>query len=91
MNIKNNIPATEQALKISLGQSSKTGPREQNEDFYACVVPASPAQFENKGIAAIVADGVSGSQGGKEAAQYAVGGFFQIITAHLLPGVLNIQ
>jgi len=63
-------------FKISLGQSSRTGLRERNEDFFGCVTPNSEAGLQYKGIAAIIADGAGGSGGGMEASQYAVGGFF---------------
>lgn len=63
-------------LKIALGQSSRTGLRERNEDFYGCVTPSSLSTLQYKGITAIIADGVGGSVGGLEASQFAVGGFF---------------
>lgn len=66
----------ESTLKISLGQFSKTGLRERNEDFYGCVTPSNSLTLENKGISAIIADGVGDTFGGKEASQYTVGGFF---------------
>ncbi|MGK0289227.1 MAG: serine/threonine protein phosphatase PrpC [bacterium] len=68
--------ATVSTIKVSLGQSSKTGLRERNEDFYACVIPSEFSSLEYKGLTAVIADGVGGSDAGMEASQYAVGGFF---------------
>jgi len=61
-------------LDIDLGQSSLTGKRERNEDFYGCVTPEGDT-LRNKGIAVVVADGVGGHLGGAEASQMAVKSF----------------
>lgn len=61
-------------LEIELGQSSLIGKRERNEDFYGCVTPEGDT-LRDKGIAAVVADGVGGHLGGAEAAQSAVKSF----------------
>ncbi|MBI4741209.1 MAG: bifunctional protein-serine/threonine kinase/phosphatase [Betaproteobacteria bacterium] len=60
-------------LKVSIGHSSLTGPRERNEDFCGIVTPAG-ADLENKGLIAAVADGIGGHKGGREAAEYTVRG-----------------
>ena len=60
-------------LEISVGQSSQTGPRERNEDYCGIVTPQD-GQLSTKGALLAVADGVSGGNGGREAAEYAVRG-----------------
>jgi serine/threonine protein phosphatase PrpC len=60
-------------LKVDIGHSSLSGPRERNEDFCGMVTPHG-AELDNKGLIAAVADGVGGHQGGREAAEYTVRG-----------------
>ena len=61
-------------LKITSGQHSEAGIKESNDD--ACGVRVPDASLLNtKGIAAVIADGMSGSEAGKEAAQACVSGF----------------
>jgi len=60
-------------LEISVGQSSQTGPRERNEDYCGIVTPQG-GQLSTKGALLAVADGVSGGNGGREAAEYSVRG-----------------
>jgi len=60
-------------LEISTGHASVTGPRERNEDFCATVTPEG-SELETKGALLTVADGISGSSGGREAAEYTVRG-----------------
>ncbi len=52
---------------------SATGLREYNEDFAGFMAPDEPEQSA-KGMIAAIADGVSGSGGGREAAEYCVRG-----------------
>ena len=61
------------SLEISTGHASVTGQRERNEDFCATVTPEG-SELESKGALLAVADGVSGSSGGREAAEYTVRG-----------------
>lgn len=61
-------------LQISLGQSSIAGAKEQNEDFHGACIPTDQ-QREQKGIAIAIADGMSGSDGGKEASQISINQF----------------
>lgn len=58
-------------IAITLGQSSTAGLKADNEDFYGAYIP-NDSQLESKGIAIAIADGMSGSDGGKEASQLAV-------------------
>jgi len=61
-------------LKITSGQHSEAGIKDSNDD--ACGVWVPDANLLNtKGIAAVIADGKSGSEAGKEAAQACVRGF----------------
>jgi serine/threonine protein phosphatase PrpC len=61
-------------LKITSGQHSEAGIKDSNDD--ACGVRVPDATLLNtKGIAAVIADGMSGSEAGKEAAQACVRGF----------------
>lgn len=61
------------SLKVAVGYSSLTGPRERNEDYCGVATPAGQ-ELENKGILAAVADGIGGHRGGREAAEYTVRG-----------------
>lgn len=58
-------------LQVTAAHYTATGLREQNEDFAGLVTPAEP-ELSRKGIIAAIADGVSGSDGGGEAAEYCV-------------------
>ncbi|HEY8608851.1 MAG TPA: bifunctional protein-serine/threonine kinase/phosphatase [Noviherbaspirillum sp.] len=60
-------------LLICTGHATGAGQRERNEDFVGMVTPAGPA-LASKGLLAAVADGVSGNEGGRQAAEYAVRG-----------------
>ncbi|MEB4592477.1 bifunctional protein-serine/threonine kinase/phosphatase [Candidatus Thiothrix sp. Deng01] len=60
-----------QNLAITLGQHSIAGTKPDNDDFYGAITPQGNA-LDSKGIAVVIADGVSASEGGKEASQVAV-------------------
>ena len=60
-------------LIIDAGYASETGPRPRNEDFVGMVTPNEP-DLSGKGFIAAIADGVSGNEGGREAAEYTVRG-----------------
>ena len=62
-------------LKINYAQSSDTGLKENNEDSYGIVIPENQL-LDNKGITAIVADGMGSCAFPKEASEYVVKGFF---------------
>jgi serine/threonine protein phosphatase PrpC len=61
-------------LKITSGQHSEAGIKESNDDACGVRVPGA-SLLNTKGIAAVIADGMSGSEAGKEAAQACVSGF----------------
>ena len=60
-----------QNLAITLGQCSIAGVKSDNDDFYGAITPKG-VTLDSKGIAVVIADGVSASEGGKEASQIAV-------------------
>ncbi|MDQ8187167.1 bifunctional protein-serine/threonine kinase/phosphatase [Pelagicoccus sp. SDUM812002] len=62
------------ALKIEAGMSSDAGPNEQNDDCLGVRVPEG-IELITKGIAAVIADGVSAAEHGKQAAEICVQGF----------------
>lgn len=61
-------------LKINHGSYSIAGVKPQNEDAYGIVVPKEPL-LTTKGIAAVVADGMSASDDGKQASEGCVKSF----------------
>lgn len=65
---------TAPTLKITAGQYSDAGRKEQNQDFHGLCIPQGP-QLQSKGIAIALADGISSSQVSQMAAQSAVTAF----------------
>ena len=61
-------------LKISVGQHSDKGRKETNQDFHGVLVPEEPL-LGLKGIAIVLADGISSSTVSRIAAESAVKGF----------------
>jgi serine/threonine protein phosphatase PrpC len=53
-------------LKVSIGSASDKGVKPDNEDFFGSLIPEGP-QLTHKGIAVAIADGMSGSDAGKQA------------------------
>ena len=64
------------APSLRIGQCSSAGLKPVNEDSYGILVPEGPA-IEVKGIAMAIADGISGSEGGKEASETCVKSFLE--------------
>jgi serine/threonine protein phosphatase PrpC len=62
------------ALKISSGHFSAAGIKDGNDDACGIRVPDA-ALLKTKGIAAVIADGMSGSEAGREAAEACVHSF----------------
>ncbi len=60
--------------KISIGQYSTAGKKELNEDSYGVQLPGR-ADIELKGIAMVIADGMSAAEAGKEASESCVKSF----------------
>ncbi len=61
-------------LKISVGQHSDKGRKETNQDFHGVLIPNEPL-LSLKGIAIVLADGISSSNVSRIAAESAVKGF----------------
>src|SRR6266550_8339621 len=61
-------------LKISIGQYSDKGRKEVNQDFHGALIPKEPL-LSLKGVAIVVADGISSSNVSQIASQSAVKGF----------------
>ena len=66
--LKNNV------LTIDAGQKSVAGVKPQNEDSIGIHVPEGSA-LSTKGVAMVIADGVSAAEAGKEASETCVRGF----------------
>lgn len=62
------------SLKVSIGRYSAPGIKADNEDFAGAVVPEEP-QLTLKGITVAIADGMSGSEAGKEASHCCIAAF----------------
>ncbi|MEE8343506.1 MAG: hypothetical protein V3R51_06840, partial [Gammaproteobacteria bacterium] len=67
-------PAGVNELVVEAGQFSTAGVKPANEDSCGIRIPATERRAA-KGIACIIADGMSGSEGGREAAESCVHGF----------------
>lgn len=61
-------------LKTSIGYATDKGVKDENEDFVGALVPVGQPLI-HKGIAAAIADGMSGSDAGKLASHCCVAGF----------------
>src|SRR5665811_1693351 len=61
-------------LKVSIGYASDKGIKPDNEDFFGSLIPEW-MQLVHKGIAAAIADGMSGSDDGKQASHCCVVSF----------------
>ena len=63
-------------LKVSIGQHSDQGRKESNQDFHGTCVPAEP-ELSQKGVALVLADGISSSRVSHEASRTAVRVFLE--------------
>src|SRR5436305_12150471 len=61
-------------LQISIGQCSDKGRKEINQDFHGVLIPGEPL-LNTKGIAVVLADGISSSNVSQEASESAVKSF----------------
>ncbi|HHJ13561.1 MAG TPA: bifunctional protein-serine/threonine kinase/phosphatase [Gammaproteobacteria bacterium] len=62
-------------LTVSAAQLSEAGAKPANEDSVGIRIPDEPALLDAKGVALVIADGMSGSEAGREAADACVQGF----------------
>ncbi len=63
-------------LRVEIGFCSETGRRRENQDYVASA-PGLLGPGALQGVVAVVADGVGGHKGGREAAETAVRGFIE--------------
>jgi serine/threonine protein phosphatase PrpC len=75
-------------VQASVGFSSKTGPRKDNEDFAGALIGAELPEPRQEVVAAI-ADGIGGAKGGRTAAETAVRGFLDGFCD--LPETMEVQ
>lgn len=61
-------------LKISIGQHSEKGRKETNQDFHGALIPKEPL-LSLKGIAIVLADGISSSNVSRVASETTIKGF----------------
>lgn len=78
MNMANGLPAAATAaphgLQVRAAQASRAGRKPENEDALGIRVPADHLR-QSKGVALVLADGVSGAGEGRRAAEVSVQGF----------------
>ncbi|HEV2100284.1 MAG TPA: protein kinase [Stellaceae bacterium] len=82
------MPTVEAGVQASVGFSSKTGLRKDNQDFAGAVIGAELPQPRPEVVAAI-ADGIGGAKGGRTAAETAVRGFLDGFCD--LPETMEVQ
>lgn len=64
----------ESGLNVSVAQMTEKGKKEQNEDAVGFLIPKEPT-LTSKGMVALIADGVSSAEAGKEASETCVKNF----------------
>lgn len=62
----------EAGLEVTIAQRSEAGRKETNEDSMGAMCPEVPALLAHKGVVAVIADGVSTAEAGREAAELCV-------------------
>ena len=82
------MATVEVGVQASVGFSSKTGPRKDNQDFAGAVFGAELPEPRQEVVAAI-ADGIGGAKGGRIAAETAVRGFLDGFCD--LPETMEVQ
>src|SRR6201987_1623858 len=82
------MATVEVGIQASVGFSSKTGPRKQNEHFAGALFGAELPEPRHEVVAAI-ADGIGGAKGGRIAAETAVRGFLDGFCD--LPQTMEVQ
>ncbi len=63
-----------ESVSLSIGQHSVAGRKDANEDSYGVLIPDAPL-LGTKGVAMVIADGMSGSDAGKDASESCVKSF----------------
>lgn len=64
-------------LQLDIGTASSAGIKPVNEDAVAATVPDNSLLLDNKGAVAVLADGVSSAEAGREASRVAVHDFIE--------------
>src|SRR5579863_3545386 len=82
------MAAVEVGVRAGVGFASKTGSREENEDFAGALMGAELPKPRQEVVAAI-ADGIGGAKGGRVAAETAVRGFLDGFCD--LPETMEVQ
>src|SRR5579862_7736157 len=82
------MAAAEAGVRASIGFCSKTGPRDDNQDFAGALQGAELPEPRQEVVAAI-ADGIGGAKGGRIAAETAVRGFLDGFCD--LPETMEVQ
>ena len=75
-------------LRIDYAVRTEAGNKAENADAADAIVPTGGALL-NKGIAAAIADGMSSSEGGRDASQVCVSGFLDCGTMGIAGGSLS--
>lgn len=75
-------------LSVTVAQRSEAGQKKQNEDCIGLRIPDQPL-LTTKGIAAVIADGVSAAEAGKEASETCVRNF--IADYYTTPDVWSVK
>lgn len=65
------------SLAVKIGFASVAGMKAVNEDAVGGLVPDNPHALLNKGVALVIADGVSSAEAGQQASQYSVSAFLE--------------
>lgn len=68
-------PGSAPLLSVTIAQRSEAGRKSTNEDSMGALCPEDPAVRMHKGVVAVVADGVSSAEAGREAAEVCVQNF----------------
>lgn len=72
------VPEEPEGLTIQVANLQGVGQREEQEDSFAVLNAADLARLSSQGLFALVADGMGGMEGGKQASEWAAGFFVQL-------------
>ncbi len=74
-------PVRERLLSYQVANLQGRGTRERQEDSFALLNASDPEALAQRGLFAVVCDGMGGMEGGKEISEGAVDGFLQLFQA----------
>lgn len=72
------IPESAGPLAIRVANLQGIGEREEQEDSFAVLNATAPAELSSQGLFALVADGMGGMEGGRQASEWAADFFIQL-------------